>query len=123
MASYNYFEELQNAIQAEHGCTSEHESTCLVRADPDDPTAGGRAVEIFRLIDHPTARRCFAWVNYHLGKFHPAAILELPPVVSAQSAVQAAISKNAEPTRRPFFFERAIVQVSLRGAPSARAHT
>jgi hypothetical protein len=115
MASYNYFEELRKAIQAEHGCSSEHETTCLVRANLDDPTAGGCAVEIFRLIDHPSASRCYAWGYYVREKFNPAAILALPPIDSPQSAVQAAVSKKAAPTQKPFCFREAIVQVSLRG--------
>ena len=51
-------------------------------------------VEVFNIRGHPRARRCYSWAHAtgedDKGKRY-VAVLELPPVDSAQKAVRAAI--------------------------------
>jgi hypothetical protein len=59
-------------------------------------------VEVFDLMQHPKARRAYAWARLHGEKDNESrffVVLELPPVKDAQTAVQASIkpdSKNGE---------------------------
>jgi len=46
-------------------------------------------VEVFDLFDHPKAKRCYAWTYDEPEKF--ITVLELPPVVDAQSAVMVGV--------------------------------
>jgi hypothetical protein len=51
-------------------------------------------VEVFRLKGHPQADRVYAWIHQTDDPAHPkrhATVLHIPPVVSPQTAVQAAI--------------------------------
>jgi hypothetical protein len=59
-------------------------------------------VEVFALIKHPNAKRCYAW-NYDVhGEETFISVLEIPPVCSAQSAVKIAIGnkERKEPRRK-----------------------
>jgi hypothetical protein len=56
-------------------------------------------VEVFDLIGHPKARRAYAWAhldgtNDERERF--VAVLEIPPVDSAQRAVQVQIVKDVK---------------------------
>ena len=56
-------------------------------------------VEVFDLIGHPKAKRAYAWS--HLGadkdeRTRFVAVLEIPPVVSPKTAVQASIAADAK---------------------------
>jgi hypothetical protein len=49
-------------------------------------------VEVFDLIDHPKAKRCYAWsYKDDAGETRFVHVLHLPPVTSPQTAVRAAI--------------------------------
>jgi len=56
-------------------------------------------VEVFKLTAHPKATRCYAWAERE-NDADPGArfftVLELPPVVSAETAVQAAIVNDSK---------------------------
>jgi hypothetical protein len=56
-------------------------------------------VEVFDLHDHPQAKRCYAWSHLE-GKNDErtrlVAVLEIPPVVSAQKAVRFQIVKDVK---------------------------
>ena len=53
-------------------------------------------VQVFDLIDHPTAQRCYAW-SYETDerKERTLAVLHEGPVDSPRKAVQAAIVRDA----------------------------
>lgn len=83
---------LRDAIKRLHGCDSTH-----VEASPVTETFHGQTVweghvEIFCLIGHPRAKRCFAWTHSEgqAGE-RTVAVLEIPPVDSPLAAVRAAI--------------------------------
>jgi hypothetical protein len=50
-------------------------------------------IEVFDLIDHPNAHRCYAWTYRNdEGRMQYAAVLGMPRVQSAHDAVKAAIA-------------------------------
>ena len=103
----NYIEPLQDAIRRMHGCASVH-----VRSEPVTEAHKGKTVwqgvvEVFDLQGHPTAKRCYAW-SHAEGRGDKGtrfvAVLEIPPVDSAQAAVRAAIVqeyRSAAHVRKP----------------------
>jgi hypothetical protein len=91
-----YLDELKEAIRNLHGCEANHLTTASVLETFQGETVWKGDVEIFALIDHPKAKRCFAWAHEtNKGKRY-VAVLELPPVNSAQTAVRAAIVEEAK---------------------------
>lgn len=59
-------------------------------------------VEVFNLIQHPKAKRCYAWAHLEGSnddKAHFVVVLEIPPVKDAITAVQAAIIAGSETSR------------------------
>jgi hypothetical protein len=52
-------------------------------------------VEVFDLVDHPKAKRCYAWSYQDGNKTRTVAVLDLPPVVSPETAVKVAIAAKA----------------------------
>ena len=94
--SMTYLEGLRDAIKRLHGCESQHLTTAFVAETSQDGTVWKDAVEVFALINHPTAKRCFAWArDTDDGKLY-FAVLEVPAVDSAQKAVRAAIVDEAK---------------------------
>ena len=91
-----YLEGLRDAIQRLHGCQSQHLTTAFVAETSPDGTVRKGAVEVFALINHPTAKRCFAWARDTDDGKRYVAVLEVPPVDSAQKAVRAAIVDEAK---------------------------
>ena len=56
-------------------------------------------VEVFDLNGHPKAKRCYAWSHLDGPKDERTrfvAVLEIPPVESAKTAVQASIMADAK---------------------------
>jgi len=93
-----YIDELRDAIQSLHGCEAEHVATLPVKEVFQGQTVWQGDVEAFDLRGHPTAKRCYAWAHAtgtgDKDKRY-VAVLELPPVDSAQTAVRAAIIDEA----------------------------
>ncbi|HTQ30358.1 MAG TPA: hypothetical protein VMI53_04035 [Opitutaceae bacterium] len=78
-----------------------HDVTVHVREVFQGQIAWDGEVEVFHLIGHAKAKRCYAWG-------HPAddnkgweftTVLEIPPVVSPQTAVKVAIAAKAKSER------------------------
>lgn len=95
-----YLQELRDAIKRLHGCESKHLTTAAVVETSQGETVWKGEVEIFALIDHPTAKRCFAWAHETDEGKRYVAVLELPPVTSAQTAVRAAIVNEIKKHRQ-----------------------
>ncbi|HLW51405.1 MAG TPA: hypothetical protein VKW06_01060 [Candidatus Angelobacter sp.] len=98
----NYIEELKDAIRHIHGTESTH-----IQSVPVTETHAGRTVwegivEIFELHGHPKATHAYAWTHETDDPKKPkrhVAVLKIPPVVSPETAVRAAIVqgfRNAE---------------------------
>ena len=88
----DYIAQLQDAIRRTHGCESVHVSTVPIIETFQGKTVWSGDVEIFNLRGHPKAKRCYAWAYQgDDSKEHYTAVLEVPPIQSAQDAVRAAI--------------------------------
>ncbi|MBI5772168.1 MAG: hypothetical protein HZA89_00315 [Verrucomicrobia bacterium] len=102
MASKEYIERLQMVIHQLHGCGSQHVETVPVHEVFRGQTVWQGKVEVFDLTGHPKAKRCYAW-SHREGKNDEGerfvAVLEIPPVKSALTAVQASIISDAKKRR------------------------
>jgi hypothetical protein len=94
----DYIGELKKVIRQLHGCEADYAETVPVKEVFQGQTVWEGEVEVFNIRGHPKARRCYAWAHAtgedDKGKRY-VAVLELPPVVSAQTAVRAAIIDEA----------------------------
>lgn len=94
----NYLDELKDVIRRLHDCEAEHVSTLPVKEVFQGQTVWEGEVEVFNIRGHPKAKRAYAWAHASgvdgKGKRY-VAVLELPPVDSAQKAVRAAIVDEA----------------------------
>ena len=101
-----YRQQLKDAIWRLHGCESEYAGRDDVIEDfVDDDLYWSGDVEIFRLLGHPRAKRCYAWSQFTGeadGDMRYVAILELPPVDSPQAAVRAALKAEMKRARKEF---------------------
>jgi hypothetical protein len=84
-------ENLRTAIETMHKCKATHERSNVVVERFKKQTVWEGVVESFALIGHPKAKRCFAWSYQDKGETQYVTALEIPPVVSPKTAVQAAI--------------------------------
>jgi hypothetical protein len=86
-------EALQKAILDLHGCKATWVESVSVKEVFEDQTVWEGVVQVFDLIDHSTAKRCYAWSHELEGskkrKFF--AVLHNSPIDSARAAVKAAI--------------------------------
>jgi hypothetical protein len=96
MEPNEYIAKLQDHIRAAHGCEALHVSTNRVRALWDFRLAWQGDVETFDLIGHPAATRCYVWTYEEGDPPRIAAVLELPPVDSPYTAVDAFIASRKE---------------------------
>lgn len=92
-------EELKKVIRQLHGCEAEHAETVPVKEVFRGQTVWEGEVEVFNIRGHPIARRCYAWAHDTEEGKRYVAVLELPPVESARTAVRAAIVDEAKKQR------------------------
>jgi hypothetical protein len=102
VANPEYIESLRAVIGKLHGCDSKHVESVPVHEVFRGKTVWDGVVEVFDLVGHPKAKRAYGWS-------HPdgpddteerfVTVLELPPVVSPETAVKAAIVAEVK-TRR-----------------------
>jgi hypothetical protein len=86
-----YLAELQNTIRRLHQVDASHTRTEKVREEVNGQLMWEGNVEVFAIVGHDHALRCYAWGHMHEdGKWEVTTVLAIPPVVSAQSAVLAA---------------------------------
>lgn len=87
-------EALARKVGELHDCESRHLETVPVIETFQGQTVWQGEVEVFGLRGHPKASRCYAWEHAtgedDAGK-RIVTVLGLPPIVSAQTAVRAAI--------------------------------
>jgi hypothetical protein len=77
---------LREAIKDVHGCDSRWTSSILVR----EPFWNGE-VQLFELVDHPSADQCYAWSQVAGRDRRIHAVLHGPTVENAAQAVRATI--------------------------------
>jgi hypothetical protein len=86
-------EELQRAIESQHGGTATFAHEMPVTETWQGQTVWDGVVSVFDLSGHPLAKRAYAWSEPIEGssKRHVYAVLHVTPVDSAQDAVKASI--------------------------------
>ena len=95
----DYLAKLQIAVQQLHNCGAVHVSTVPVHEVFEGQTVWKGEVEVFDLYGHDKAKRAYAWShldgpNDERTRF--VAVLEIPPVVSAETAVRVQIVKDVK---------------------------
>lgn len=99
MANPEYIENLRAVIGKVHGCDSKHVESVPVHEVFQGNTAWRGVVEVFDLIGHPKAKRCYGWSHLE-GEYDErtryVAVLEIPPVVSPETAVRTSIVADAK---------------------------
>jgi hypothetical protein len=86
-----YLAALVKAFRDLHGCEAEHVETVPVIESFQGKTVWEGEVEVFDLAGHPKASRGYAWAYDKSKGSEIVAVLELPPVISPKTAVQASI--------------------------------
>lgn len=93
----DYIAALRAVILRLHGCESVHVRTEHVHETFRGKTVWNGDVEVFSLINHPKAMHAYAWAHLEGKKDEKTryvAVLEVPPVKDARTAVQASIMAN-----------------------------
>jgi hypothetical protein len=80
-----------------HGCASTWVESIPVHEAFRGKTLWQGNVEVFDLIGHPKAKRCYGWTYGEPEEF--ITILELPPVTDAQSAVKVGVAYQIKKVR------------------------
>lgn len=86
----DYLDRLKEAIQATHGLKATHIGTVALKETFQGQTVWEGDVEVFG-VDHPKTQECYAWGYEENDEFKAIAVLGIPPVNTAQNAVQAYI--------------------------------
>ena len=91
-------ESQRRAIRDLHGCDSTWVKSVAVTETFRGEIVWRGTVEVFDLIDHATATRCYAWSHAVDGseKRRYVAVLHEGPVDSAEAAVRAAIVREKQ---------------------------
>ena len=99
MNRQDYIDLVQIAVSQLHNCGATWRETVPVHEVFHGETVWKGDVEVFDLTGHPKAKRAYAWshfdgANDELTRY--VAVLEIPPVVSAETAVRVQIVKDAK---------------------------
>lgn len=80
----------QQIIRRVHGCDSTFAESVAVEVALPDASLWKGEVAVFYLSNHPLAKRCYAWSWKNAEPIEDSvAVLEIPPVVSPETAVRA----------------------------------
>ena len=90
-------EQLKKAILKLHGCDSTWMQAVRVKETFEGETVWEGFVQVFSLIDHPKAKRCYAWSHAidDSKKRRFVAVLHQEPVTSPSAAVRASIVQQS----------------------------
>jgi hypothetical protein len=89
-----HIHELRDVIHRLHKAKAQHVESVPVKEVFQGKTVWDGVVEVFDLIGHPKTDRIYAWIHDTDDPANPkrhVTVLHLPPVVSPQAAVKAAI--------------------------------
>jgi hypothetical protein len=89
-----HIDELRDVIHRLHGAKAKHVESVPVKESHGGQTVWDGVVEVFHLKGHPRTDRVYAWIHDTDDPAKPkrhVTVLHIPPVVSAQTAVKAAI--------------------------------
>ena len=89
----DYIPELRATIRRLHRCEASHTRTEAVKQLIDGRILWEGKVEVFALLGHDNALRCYAWGDLNEdGQWQVTTVLAIPPIVSAATAVLAAVA-------------------------------
>lgn len=89
----NHISELQKAIRNLHGCDSEHVKSVHVKEEFQGQVLWDGKVELFKLIDHKTAKEAYAWAYLDAKQqAQYVTVLHVGPIDSPEKAVKAMIA-------------------------------
>jgi hypothetical protein len=92
-AEMEYIPELRATIRRLYRCEASHTRTEIVKQVIGDRVLWEGKVEVFALLGHDDALRCYAWGDLDgNGRWQVTTVLAIPPVISAESAVLAAVA-------------------------------
>lgn len=89
-----YIEELKDIISRLHGVKAVHLESVPVKETFQGKTVWDGVVEVFEIKGHPKASKAYAWAHDTDDPLHPkrqVTVLHIPPVISPETAVRAAI--------------------------------
>ena len=92
-------DKLKEAVEMMHECRTEHRESIRVFEMCGGQKVWGGLVEAFALLGHPEAKYCYAWSFDDNGQPRHMAVLELPPVDSAQAAVKVGVAHQIRKAR------------------------
>ena len=72
------------------GCESLYVRTLHVNETLNGVTPWHGLMMVFELVGHPEAECCYAWNSRHDGRSETHVVLQVPPVTTPASALQAA---------------------------------
>ncbi len=82
-----------------HGCGAAYLKTEHVHEASQGKTVWNGDVEVFNLLQHPKAKRAYAWARFGCQKEHQTGfvvVLELPPIKDAKTAVKSSIVADSQ---------------------------
>jgi predicted sulfurtransferase len=97
-----HIEELRDVIQQLHGGIAVYRESVPVKETWKGQTVWDGVVEVFDLKGHPKTDRAYAWSHETDDPGHPrryVAVLHIPPAISPQTAVQAALVQEYRDAR------------------------
>jgi len=89
-------DEIKQAVEASAECPAVHIETVAVVELFRGQTVWEGTVEVFDLKGHPKAKRAYGWAYQDGKETRFVAVLEIPPVDSANTAVRLAIAQKAQ---------------------------
>lgn len=98
----SYIGELRSTIRRLHHCEASHTRTEAVREVINGQVLWDGNVEVFALLGHDQALRCYAWGSINdAQQWEVTTVLAIPPVVSGSTAVLAAIAAKIKAQDAP----------------------
>jgi hypothetical protein len=101
----DYLDWLKAHVQHAHNCPAYYLRTERVHEDIEGNNIWRGEVEVFALIGHAQAKRCFAW-GHNDERSEPngkvVVVLELPPIFFVQNAVRTQLAEDLRSVTRLF---------------------
>jgi hypothetical protein len=95
LPDHNYIVRLQNAIQQLHHCESKYIESVTISGNFlffQRSTVEESEVAVFELSGNRQAKRAYAWSYRDGNNTRCVVVLEIPPIRSARSALEAAVA-------------------------------
>lgn len=98
----DYIAELRATVRRLHQCEASHTRTESVRQEVNGSVLWSGKVEVFALVGHDRALRCYAWGDLNeANQWEVTTVLAIPPVVSSETAVLAALAAKIKAQENP----------------------